>query len=245
MTSSPVLDAPCPIPEPWMAPGDSPVALLEPEPLNLGALVEAAQNGDPEATRRLLEELRPYIERLARGYSTPGHACETTSDLVQEAWLRAWLRLDQFEGGASNEETLPKFRAWVGQLVHRVGLNHVRDQQAKRRRPEGRSIIPLDRGDRGVSSSSSGRGHVFVPAAASPTASAVAVADEETRRVQEALADLPSELDREIIRLRFFEGHSLREAAARLSRSYDTVRDRYRAALERLERKLGAPDEAE
>ena len=45
--------------------------------------------------------------------------------------------------------------------------------------------------------------------------------------------------DREIVRLCFFDGLSLRQIAERLQLSYDKVRQRYHRSLKVLERELG------
>ena len=59
-------------------------------------LLERARTGDRAATTRLLEMVRPHLEACARGYCDPAGG-ESTADLVQESWLRAWQRLDQFD----------------------------------------------------------------------------------------------------------------------------------------------------
>jgi RNA polymerase sigma factor (sigma-70 family) len=195
--------------------------------------LQKAQAGDKQATYELLEIVRPHLERLAHGYADPNQACETTSDLVQEAWLRAWQSLDQFEGGEGAEETLLKFRAWVGRIVHRLGLNQQRDQRAKIRRPEGRAVLPLHGNPlTGLA------GPDPVPAGDGPTPSACVMADEDVAQVQAAIAKLPSAEQRSVIQLRFFEGLSLRQAALRLGITYDTARERYERALALLEREL-------
>jgi RNA polymerase sigma factor (sigma-70 family) len=65
---------------------------------------------------------------------------------------------------------------------------------------------------------------------------------EETRRVQDALAKLDDKLDRDIVRLRVFEGLTLRETASRLGITVDQVRGRFQSALRQLERELGEPE---
>ncbi len=205
--------------------------------LEIETLLEAAQGGDNFATYRLLEIVRPHLERLAHGYSRSDHGCETTSDLIQEAWLRAWQRLDQFEGGVNAQETLAKFRAWAGRIVHRLGLNQQRDQRAQRRRPADRKILPL--ADEGFRSSADGFAPGNCPPGDDPTASAILQADEEAQLVEAAIAAIPSDRDRNIIRLRFFEGMSLRRAALTLGLTYDAARESYDRALRRLEAALG------
>ena len=196
-------------------------------------LIVRARSGEREAMDSLLAVLRPHLEMLAREYADPGRAEGSAADLVQEAWLRAWQKLDQFQGGASDEETLAKFRVWVEQIVHRLGLNARRDRNAQRRRPQGRAIVHLS------SAGGSSRPRGASPPAAGPTPSANVRQDEEAELVRTALARLPEPLDREILRLRVFEGVSLRQIAERLEISYDKVRERYKVSLRILERELG------
>jgi RNA polymerase sigma factor (sigma-70 family) len=193
------------------------------QPEGFHELVEQARGGDPDALERLLGLMRPWLEDLAGGAPEP-------ADLAQEAWLRAWQRLDQFRGGADDVQTLALFRAWLARIVHRLGLNTLRDRQAQRRRPPG-SLIPLD--------ASGGEGRE--PEAAGPTPSAHVAAEEEARRVRESLERLKDETDRVILHARFFEGQSLRQIAQQMGRSHEDVRQRYHAALRRLERELRGP----
>jgi len=64
--------------------------------------------------------------------------------------------------------------------------------------------------------------------------------DEETRRVHSAIAKLRTDLDRDVVRLRFFEGLSLRQISERLDVPRETVRDHYKTAMSLLERELVA-----
>jgi RNA polymerase sigma factor (sigma-70 family) len=63
--------------------------------------------------------------------------------------------------------------------------------------------------------------------------------DEQARLVQAALERLADDTDRAILRLRFFDGLSLRQIAERLALSYDKVREHYQSGLGQLERELG------
>lgn len=205
---------------------------------DLQALVGRAKEGSREAMDELLTVLRPHLENLARRYADAAHASESTSDLVQEAWLRAWQKIDQFQGGRDDAETLAMFRAWAGQIVHRLGINAKRDRQAAKRAPAGRAVLPLSARRGGTT----GRRRRTSPAAADPSPSACMARSEETRRVQDALAKLDDKLDRDIVRLRVFEGLTLRETASRLGITVDQVRGRFQSALRQLERELGEPE---
>jgi RNA polymerase sigma-70 factor (ECF subfamily) len=192
-------------------------------------LLADARAGDRQATEKLLALMRPWLEQLARRHAPPRRADGSTADLVQEAWLRAWQKLDQFQGSDNEVQALAMFRAWLERIVCRLGLNATRDQKAQQRNP-GSPFLQLD-GARASGSS----GPVLDPSDGRPTPSANVQAEEEARRVHEALARLPDPLDRDIVRLRFFQGLSLRQIATQLGRDHETVRQRYHAAMHRLQ----------
>ncbi len=210
------------------------------EPESIDHLVRLAQGGDRQAMDELLSVLRPKMERIAASYADSGRPAESTNDLVQESLLRAWEKIDQFRGGDDDKETMAMFHGWVVQIVHRLGLNAQRDRRSQRRKPRGRAILPL-RETRGGSTRSRGQGRrqALAPPAAGPTPSANARSNEEGALVHAALAKIPDDTNREIVRLRFFDGLSLRRISERLDLSYDKVRERYRIAIGYLENELG------
>jgi RNA polymerase sigma-70 factor (ECF subfamily) len=194
-------------------------------------LIARARAGDRAATDELLALIRPWLEQLARNHARPHTPDGSVSDLVQEAWLRAWQRLDQFQGTDDETQAVAMFRAWLARIVTRLGLNAARDAAALQRSPPSQ-LLRLN----GVASSDSGPR--LDPSAAEPTPSAVAQTEERAQLVQQALGRLTDPLDRDIVRLRFFEGLSLRQAAARLGCNPETVRQRYHALLRQLESEL-------
>ena len=194
-------------------------------------LVLRAQSGDQEAVDRLLVNLRPDIERLARGYSDRADAADSASDVAQEAWLRVWEKLDQFRGATNDEQTFAMFRTWVQQLVRRVGLNAQRRRKAQVRRPPG-ARVPL------MSEGSGNIGRVQ-PIAPDRTPSSIARRLEDHTRVLEALQGIADETDRTVVERRFVDGQSLHQISEDLRISYDRVRRRYKTVLQQLERELG------
>ena len=76
------------------------------------ALVKAAQKGDMQAFEELVARHREKI--YARAFSMMRNE-EEAIDLSQEAWVKAWQRLKQFQGEAS-------FVTWMTRIV----INHVR-----------------------------------------------------------------------------------------------------------------------
>lgn len=195
------------------------------QPMGIHDLLKQARAGDRQALDELLLLVRPWLERTARGFAEPDRPDASVSDLVQQAWLRAWQKLDQFRGGADEGQTLALLQAWLGQIVRRLGLNARRDQRAERRRPPG-GLASLD-------------GAALDPPADGSRPSANVRAEEQARLIGQALARLEDAEDGEIVRLRFFEGLSLRQIAARLGRNHETVRQRFQAVMKRLERELG------
>ena len=195
-------------------------------------LLARAHAGDRPAIDELMVRVRPWIEQLARKAAPHQRPNGSVSDLVQEAWLRVWQKLDQFQGAADEAQSLAMFRAWLARIVARLGLNAARDAAALQRRPPGQ-LLPLD----GVHAEN-GSLPIRDPSASGPAPSADLRAEEQARIVQEALARLSDPLDREIIRLRFFEGLSLRQIAHRLDCNHETIRQRYHAVLSRLQQDL-------
>ncbi|HKI33901.1 MAG TPA: sigma-70 family RNA polymerase sigma factor [Gemmataceae bacterium] len=197
------------------------------------ALFARARAGDRAATDDLLALIRPWLEQLAQRHAPHGPD-GSVSDLVQEAWLRAWQKLDQFQGVADEAQALAMFHAWLARIVSRLGLNAARDEAAQQRIPPGK-LLRLN--GQGVSASGDSA-PLLDPSADEPTPSATVQAEERARLVHEALTRLTNPLDRDIVRLRFFEGLSLRGVAARLGCNPETVRQRYHAVLHQLQRDL-------
>lgn len=185
-------------------------------------LVRRARQGEPEAVEQLLQLIQPWLDSLARPWTD-------APDLAQEAWLRTWQKLGQFQGGQDDARTLELFRSWLRRIVERLGLNTLRAQQADRRHPPA-PVHSLDEPPR--------IGTRAEPISPTATPAAHAEQEERIRLVRDALERLPDEEERTILRLRFVEGMSLRQIAQRLHRNHEIVRQRFHAALRRLEIEL-------
>ena len=99
-------------------------------------LVRAAQNGDTTAFEELVARHRDKI--YARAYSMVRNE-EEAIDLSQEAWIKGWQRLKQFQGESS-------FSTWITRVVINLCLDELRKQ--KRHRAE--SIEEMDEESGGV-----------------------------------------------------------------------------------------------
>src|SRR5436305_9989597 len=100
------------------------------------ALVQAARKGDMIAFEELVARHRDKI--FARAFSMMRNEDEAI-DLSQEAWVKGWQRLAQFQGDSS-------FATWITRIVINLCLDELRKQ--KRRRTE--SIEEMDEESGGV-----------------------------------------------------------------------------------------------
>src|SRR5256884_2263767 len=100
------------------------------------ALVKVAQQGDMIAFEELVARHRDKI--YARAFSMMRNE-EEALDLSQEAWVKGWQRLKQFQGESS-------FGTWLTRIVINLCLDQLRRQ--KRQRTE--SIEAMDEESGGV-----------------------------------------------------------------------------------------------
>lgn len=82
-------------------------------------LVKAAQKSDMAAFEELVARHRDKI--YARAFSMLRNEDEAT-DLSQEAWVKGWQRLNQFQGEAS-------FATWMTRIVINLCLDQLRKQK--------------------------------------------------------------------------------------------------------------------
>ena len=83
-------------------------------------LVRLSTRGDLSAFEHLVDRHRPVVVRVAARIV----GSEDAEDVSQDAFLRAFHRLDHFRGDAP-------FRAWLLRITHNAALDHL-----ARRRPE-------------------------------------------------------------------------------------------------------------
>jgi RNA polymerase sigma-70 factor (ECF subfamily) len=99
-------------------------------------LVKAAQRGDMPAFEELVARHRDKI--YARAFSMM-RSEEDAVDLSQEAWVKGWQRLKQFQGDSS-------FVTWMTRIV----INLCLDQLRKQKRQRSESIESLEEESGGV-----------------------------------------------------------------------------------------------
>ena len=174
------------------------------------ALVGWAQKGDTEAFEQLVFRHRDKI--YARAMMMMRNEQEAL-DLSQEAWVKSWQRLHQFQGDSS-------FATWMTRIVINLCLDQIRRQ--KKMRAESFEQIEEDLG--GVERQMAVE-HV------NPTEGLEK--DELRKRIDEAMAKL-TEAHRTVLVMHEFQGLEYKEIAKRVDISIGTVMSRLFYARRRM-----------
>jgi RNA polymerase sigma-70 factor (ECF subfamily) len=189
------------------------------------SILSAAHAGSAEAEGQALDRCRRYLLEVARQALGPGlQAKGGASDLVQETYLEAHRQFASFDGVSEAQ-----LRAWLRCLLMHKAAQLGRRYRGTRKRQLSREI-PLGVVD------------AFAPrpsqiAGRSPTPSVVVIADEQLRRVNEAISRLPADY-RQVMMLRYQQAMSFEEVGQRLGRSPDAARMLWARALEKLKLEL-------
>ncbi len=166
------------------------------------ALVKAAQKGDMQAFEELVGRHRDKI--YARAFSMMRNE-EQAIDLSQEAWVKSWQRLKQFQGEAS-------FVTWMTRIV----INLCLDQLRKNKRFRADSIEQMDEESGGVERQ--------MPVV-QPNPTERLERHELRQRIDKALGQLSYE-HRTALILHEFEDLEYKEIAKRMGCSIGTVMSR-------------------
>lgn len=165
-------------------------------------LVRRAQRGNMEAFEELVARHRDKI--YARAFSMMRNEDEAT-DLSQEAWVKGWQRLKQFQGESS-------FVTWMTRIV----INLCLDQLRKQKRQRAESIEQLEEDLGGVE-------RQMPTVVINPTEGLER--SELRRRIDDALGKLSYE-HRTVLILHEFEDLEYKEIAKRMECSIGTVMSR-------------------
>jgi len=173
-------------------------------------LVAESKEGNTEAFEELIARHRDKI--YARAFSMMRNEDEAL-DLSQEAWIKAWQRLKQFQGDSS-------FATWMTRIVINLCLDQIRRQ--KRKRAE--SIEQLDEELGGVE-------RQMPVVTVNPTAGMER--SELRKRIDEAMQKL-SDAHRTVLILHEFEELEYKQIATVMGCSIGTVMSRLFYARRRL-----------
>jgi RNA polymerase sigma-70 factor (ECF subfamily) len=178
--------------------------------LDEAALVSAAQTGDLEAFEELVARHRDKF--YARAFSMVRSQDEAV-DLTQEAWIKIWQRLDQFQGGSG-------FATWGTRVLINVCLDFLR----KKKRLAEDSVEQMNDESGGVE-------RLLPPVVDNPTKRLEQA--ELRNRLDEGMAQLTEE-HRAVLVLHAYEGLEYKEIAERVGCSLGTVMSRLFYARRRL-----------
>ncbi len=153
------------------------------------AQVAQAQGGDQDAFRVLVERHSRSLLRLAYRMTGNEHDAE---EVVQEAFLRAYKRLDRFES-----------RANFGTWLYRIGVNCALDLMRKRKQQSSHRQQPTGDGEEASDP-------LETAVSPDPGPDRLMLSGELRKRVTIAMADL-SPVERTAFVLRHFEGQSIEE----------------------------------
>ena len=179
-------------------------------------LVRAAQRGDMSAFEELVARHRDKI--YARAFSMMRNEDEAL-DLSQEAWVKGWQRLKQFQGESS-------FVTWMTRIVINLCLDQLRKQ--KRQRAESIELMAEESG---------GVERQMPVVTANPTEGLER--RELRQRIDKALNQLSVE-HRTVLVLHEFEELEYKEIAKRMQCSIGTVMSRLFYARRKMANLLAA-----
>ena len=200
-------------------------------PLTSSAVaVERAEPSDEDIVRRVLDGdtamfevlMRRYNERVYRAVRSIVRIDHETEDVMQQAYVNAFVHLEQFNGSA-------RFSTWLTRIAINESLARVR-RQGRYQTLDGAGVTP-DAHPR--------------DSADNPERDAIT---SQLRSQLESAIDLLPDGSREVFVLRAVEGLSTSEAAACLGVSEDVVKTRLlraRAALRRTLLDRAGASEAE
>ncbi len=164
--------------------------------------------GDDAALGEVYDQYASFVYGLAVRVIGDHRAAE---DVSQDVFVSFWERPAAFDPARGS------LRTWLGTLTHRRAVDHVRREEARRRRAEreaGRAI-------------------------AAPDVEEMATALLTAERVRAALEVLPAE-QRRAVHLAYFGGKTYRQVAETLGIPEGTAKSRLRLGLRRIAATLEA-----
>jgi len=193
-------------------------------------LVRRVRSGDEAAARMLFERHLPALRAKAHARlprQLRGKVAE--SDVIQDAWLAAFLSLGDFEDRGDGS-----FAAWLRQILDHKLLDGVR-RHARVAKRDARREVRL---------ATQARDAACAPGVRQASPSGKVAAAEAAAALRAVVGGLPED-QRTVVRLVHEEELTLVQAGARMGRSADAARMLYSRALSRLSRLLGPARDAD
>jgi RNA polymerase sigma-70 factor (ECF subfamily) len=173
-------------------------------------LVTRAQSGDTEAFGRLVKQHSAKLFQVA--FRLTGNEA-SAEDVVQEAFIRAYSKLDRFDG-----------RSAFGTWLYRITVNCSMDAMRKKRRSKESADLEPVLEER-------------QPSATDPGPQRLALSREISAQVAAVLAELTS-MERTAFVLKHYEGRSLNEIAEIMDLQINAVKHAIFRAVKKLRAEL-------
>jgi RNA polymerase sigma-70 factor (ECF subfamily) len=168
------------------------------------SLIAATLAGDTAAFGRLVQQ---HQDRLYNSLLRVLGSADDAADIVQDAFVQAYVKLSSFRGGSA-------FYTWLYRIAFNLAMSHMRRGHKQASLDEMKTLAGAE------------------PADGQPTAETGLIEQERAELVHASLAELSFE-HRQIIVLREIDGCSYEEIAEILDLPVGTVRSRlFRARLE-------------
>ena len=158
--------------------------------------------GEEGALNEIYDQFSSFVYGLALRVISDARAAE---DVSQDVFVSVWERPDAFDPHRGS------LRTWLGTLAHRRAVDHVRREEARRRRAIKDAARPVS----------------------TPDVEEMALALVTAERVRSALDTLPDE-QRRAIQLAYFGGKTYRQVAEVLGIPEGTAKSRLRLGLRRI-----------
>lgn len=195
------------------------------------AQAASAPSGSPNQREELFEQLYDeHYRGLVSFFGKRGVDRETCRDLAQETLIKAWDKLESFEGRS-------KARTWVLTIAVNLWKNWIRDQKTAKRDHRESSLEVGTDGEHLAVSEDQG---LWPGLGNDPERDAVERQDRE--QIRSLLANLPQR-QRDCLELRL-EDRSYEEIAAELGISIQTVRSSISRGRARLQQMLQSKEDA-
>jgi RNA polymerase sigma factor (sigma-70 family) len=158
--------------------------------------------GEEGALNEIYDQFASFVYGLALRVIGDARAAE---DVSQDVFVTVWERPDAFDPDRGS------LRTWLGTLAHRRAVDHVRREEARKRRAIKDAARPET----------------------TPDVEEMAMALVTAERVRSALATLPDDQQR-AIQLAYFGGKTYRQVAEVLGIPEGTAKSRLRLGLRRI-----------
>ncbi|MDP6448055.1 MAG: sigma-70 family RNA polymerase sigma factor [Pirellulaceae bacterium] len=192
------------------------------EPNEADQLLALARDGDDDAWGELLERYRPYLRFLARrGMDVRLQARVDASDVVQQTFLEAARDLSKFRGSVERE-----LIAWLRTILEHNVAETIQVHLATKKRSARRERSLDDSNDGGIPLRNQTPDDQSTPSQRVMRGEAAVI-------LARAVEKLPPD-QCEAIRLRHFEGYSLKELAEHFQRSETAVAGLLKRGLQKL-----------